>query len=70
MGKQPFGRHAEWYSEFSIFQTQQVDKKGEAEYQKPNLEHRQSSVSAVSVIKCQVITETSGNPQTDIQMIV
>lgn len=37
---------------------QRVNKKGELEFHKPNLEHRQSSVSAVSVIKCQVITET------------
>lgn len=49
-----------------------ISKKGEAKFHKTSLEHRESSVSAVSVIKCQVTekqththTQTSGNPQPD-----
>lgn len=55
MVKRPFWAHTELSREFSTFSNncQQVNKKTRSVR-----EHRQSSASAVSVIKCQVITET------------
>lgn len=54
--KTTFLAHAERHSDLTL--ANESIKKGEAEFHKWRVEHRQRSVSAVSVIKCQVITET------------